>query len=223
MGEFGRDVAPADDDESFREFVDPHDCVRRVHHAVPDGLLVEPGNIGDHRASAGGQHEPIGGDVGRPAVVQIDRHRLVPGEPADARKYRDIRPFRSLAVFLAARRDFVDATEDAVPHGRPVDGIDCRMHPERTGLPGVLGNIGGVDVHLGRDASPVQTGAAKSPGLDDRNRQVLELLAQDRVARAGTDDDQVKVHCFRLTVAPRTRRAPSTGPAAAISTRTPAR
>ena len=56
--------------------------------------------------------------------------------------------------------------------------------------------------HLGGDAADVEAGAAERPVLDERHVQVLEPRVEERVARAGADDDQVVVpHGQRLILA----------------------
>ena len=59
--------------------------------------------------------------------------------------------------------------------------------------------VGGVHEHLRGDAADVEAGAAERPVLDERHVEVLEPRVEERVARAGADDDQVVVpHGQRL-------------------------
>jgi hypothetical protein len=98
-----------------------------------------------------------------------------------------------LAVALPAGRDRVDAPEHPVADVGPADLVDRRVDAERAGPADRLGDVGGVDVHLRRDAAHVQAGAAEDPVLDDRDVGVGEAVVRDRVARAGADDDEVVV------------------------------
>ena len=55
----------------------------------------------------------------------------------------------------------------------------------------LAGDVGGVDVHLRRDAADVEARAAEDAVLDDRDVEVVEAVVDDGVARAGTDDDEI--------------------------------
>ena len=63
-----------------------------------------------------------------------------------------------------------------------------------------VGDVGGVDEHLGGDAADVQAGAAEGAALDDRHLLVLEVRRDEGVAGAGPDDREVEV---RHAVQPR--------------------
>ena len=67
-------------------------------------------------------------------------------------------------------------------------GVDA----ERAASAIVLGHVGRVDVHLGRDAADVQAGAAEGRVLDDRDVQSSNRRPEG-VARAGADDHEVEV------------------------------
>ena len=130
-----------------------------------------------------------GGDHLEPALAD---------EPAAAGVHGDVGALER-AVAPAALGDGVDATEHPVADVAPVDGVDVGIDAEPGGVLDGLHDVGGVHEHLRRDAPPVHAGAAEVPLLDDRDRQVVELGAEDGVAAAGSDDDEVvlleAVHC----------------------------
>ena len=76
--------------------------------------------------------------------------------------------------------------------GQPTP-VEAEVHPERAGVLGRAGQVGRVDVHLGRDAADVEAGAAEGPALDQRDAPVVEAFVEDRVARSAADDAQVEV------------------------------
>src|SRR5690606_20785556 len=61
------------------------------------------------------------------------------------------------------------------------------------GVADLAGDVGGIDVHLGRDASNVQTGATEGALFHDGDRLVVEFRTRNRVAGTGADDDEVIV------------------------------
>jgi hypothetical protein len=180
------DESAAGDDDVVRQFLDPHDGVRGV---VGDG--VQAGDVGDHRARSGGEHIAVGRDVGVPAGVQLDVHRLRPGEPPGAGVHGDVRALVALPVPPAAYGDRVDAAEDAVADGAPVHVLDVSLDAERRGAVQRVRDLGRVLEHLRRDAAHVQAGAAEEIVLDDRDGPVVEGRSGYRVAGAGADDDEV--------------------------------
>ena len=100
---------------------------------------------------------------------------------------------RTLAVRLAARRDRIDPPEDPVPDPWPVDVHPPTSRPRAARLATALGQVGGVHVHLRRDAPDVHACAPERALLDDRDVEIVELRTRDRVARAGADDHEVVV------------------------------
>jgi hypothetical protein len=103
-------------------------------------------------------------------------------------------------VVPAAGGDRVDPAEDPVPDVGPAHLVDAGVDPVPPGVPDVLGDIGRVDVHLGRDAADVQAGAAEDAVLDQADVEMVEPVVDDRVAGAAADDDQVMMaHLGRLT------------------------
>jgi hypothetical protein len=197
--EFRCDVAAANDEQSLREHLDPHDRVGGMHRSLSDIVLVQPGDVRDDRPAARGDDEPVRSDLGGAAVVQPDGHRLAAGEPPGAREDRGVGPRRALPERSPAGLDLVHPGEDAIPHRGPVHGLDPAVDAEFAAAPGALGQVGRVDVHLGRDAAHVQAGAAERPPFDDGDVPVIELAPGDGVTRAGPDDDQVEMtHAPRL-------------------------
>ena len=125
----------------------------------------------DGRPAAGGDHDPVRGErVGAGAVGPLDRMRPVPGEPGVAEVDGDVGAAVH-PVLAAAGGDRVDPAEDPVPDVGPAHLVDARVDPVAPGVPDVLGDVGGVDVHLGRDAADVQAGAAEDTVLDERRRR----------------------------------------------------
>ena len=97
------------------------------------------------------------------------------------------------AVVPPGVRDRVDPAEHAVADVGPPHLVDRRVDPEVAGPGDGARDVGGVHEHLGRDAADVEAGAAERAVLDQRDVEVLEAGVEERVARAGADDDQVVV------------------------------
>ena len=103
-------------------------------------------------------------------------------------------------VVLAAARDGVDPAEDAVADVLPAHPVQGGVDAEAGAGGDGVGDVGGVDEHLGGDAADVQAGAAEGAALDDRDLLVLEVRRDEGVAGAGPDDREVEV---RHAVQPR--------------------
>ena len=103
-------------------------------------------------------------------------------------------------VVLAAARDGVDPAEDAVADVLPAHAVRVASMPKPGAGGDGVGDVGGVDEHLGGDAADVQAGAAEGAALDDRDLLVLEVRRDEGVAGAGPDDREVEV---RHAVQPR--------------------
>ena len=158
---------------------------------VSYGVSASPSNVRDPDPAAGGDHEPVRGDlgaVGEPQPVVGDEAGVL-AEQADVPALR--------AVALPGRRDRVDPAEDAVTDLTPPDPVEGEVDPERRRVLGRAGQVGRVDVHLGGDAADVEAGAAERPALDQRDAPVVEPLIGDRVGRSAADDAQVDVSGLR--------------------------
>ncbi len=116
-----------------------------------------------------------------------------------------------LAGLHQTREALVEPADDRVlvlVHARHVDALERGAHPELLALAGVVGDLGGVQQGLRRDAAAVQARAADLVALDHGDREVQLGGAQGgRVpAAAGAEDDDV-VHLLAVrrrsdTVAP---------------------
>jgi hypothetical protein len=151
--------------------------------------------IGDNRVGAGGDDDLVGCDV----VPGVDMQRLGTGEGRVAEERCRVRAVD--AEVPATVGDRVDPAEDAVTDVRPADGIQRGIQAVLARVRHGIGNVGGIDVHLGGDATDVDAGAPEGPRLDDRDAVVVEVRSDQGVARAGADDCQVEVsHAMRLRV-----------------------
>ena len=114
-----------------------------------------------------------------------------PDEVAPPAEHGDV--LALLPVAPAARGVGVDPAEDPVPDVGPADAGQLQVDAQRGRLLRRPGQTGRVDVHLARDATDVEAGAAEGARLDDRHRLVGEPVVDDRVAGAGTDDAEIEV------------------------------
>ena len=122
------------------------------------GPSVEAGDVGQRGAAAGGQDVPVGGHGDAGAGVEL----VVADEAAPAAVHRDVGALRALPVGPAAGGDRVDPPEDPVAQTPPVDAVDVHRHVELGGPPGAVGEVGGVDEHLRRDAPDVEARARRT-------------------------------------------------------------
>ena len=154
-----------------------------MHAAVQDGRR-------NHRPGAGGDHHLLRGEL--PTILgaqQIATVVLDSGETGVP--VIDIDIGLSLPVVLAADRDRVDAPEhprdDVVPP-HPVDvGVDAVTRCVADGF----GDLGGIDEHLGRNASHVEAGSAEGSLFTDRNPFFGVTVVENAVAGTGSDDREV--------------------------------
>lgn len=147
--------------------------------------LVQAGDRWDHRARPGGHHDPVSAQSLLADLQDARTH-----EPG--RIGVDIDPVLA-SIGHSLVMEGVDAVEDAVPDGGPVDPVEGGVHPESVPLADGACGVGGDHQHLGRDAAAIQTRAAEAVLLDDRRAEVRELAAQEHVAAARSDHDQVVV------------------------------
>ena len=105
------------------------------------------------------------------------------------------------AVAQPTRRDRVDPAEDAFTDVGPAGSAHRAVHAEPRAVAGLVGQVCGVDEHLGGYAADIQAGAAVGArvhtAIDDRDLLVREAVIGQRVSAAGTDDDEV-VHLFSI-------------------------
>jgi hypothetical protein len=97
------------------------------------------------------------------------------------------------AVFPSTGGDCVDPAEDPVADVPPMDLADRAVDSVPRRLPDRVGDLGSVDVHLGRYAADIETRSAEDARLDDGYPQVVEVGSHDRVAGPGSDDRQIKM------------------------------
>ena len=78
-------------------------------------------------------------------------------------------------------------------HAGHVDALERRLDAEPLTLTGAVGDLGGVQQRLGRDATPVQAGAADLVALDEDHRQAELGGAQGAgvTAAAGAEDHEI--------------------------------
>ncbi len=174
------DVAAPDHDQRGRHLGDAHDGVRRVEFH-----LVQARDRWDDRARPGGHHNPVRAQVLVADLQDVRTHK--PG-----RVGIDVDPVLT-SISNGAVMEGVDAVEDAGPDGEPVDPVEGGVHPESVPLADGVRGVGGDHQHLGRDAAAIQTRAAEAVLLDDRCAEVRQLAAEEHVAAARSDHDQVVV------------------------------
>ncbi len=187
VGELRGHVAGSDDDHRTGQLRQPHHGVRRLVRGV-----AQPVDRRDPDPGTGGDHEPVGGDLG--AVVEPEPP--VADEAGVLAEQVDVGALG--AVALAVGGDRVDPTEDAVTDVRPAHAVEGEVHPQRGGVLRGAGQIGRVDVHLGGDAADVEAGAAERvPALDQGDAPVVEALIGDGVGRTTADQAEVDVSGLR--------------------------
>jgi hypothetical protein len=187
--ELGGDVSAAQHEQPLRQVVEAHHRVAGVEADLGQTLDGR-----DHRARPGGDHDLVRGD-GLPGAgvqgVYVDEPRVSLEEGDVAVRQPPLAP---------AGRDRVDAAEDAVADLGPAGSMEGGVHAQPRPVPGRLGEVGGVDEHLGGDAADVEAGAAEGALLEEGDAPVGEALVHDRVPRAGADDREVEVRAHRVIV-----------------------
>ncbi len=191
VAEFGGDVSTAENQQPFGRLLDPHDGVGRV---VVD--MEQAGDVGDEAARARGEDELVAEDD-----LVADLELFVTDEAGVVLEDGDVA--EALAVVFAALGDGIDPAEHPIPDGRPIGAVALGVHTQLGPLPfGEFSDLGRVHEHLRGDASDVETGPSEEAALHDGDVQVVVFGPDDRVSRAGTDDDEVEgLHSGRLPVA----------------------
>ena len=196
MRELRGDVARTKDDHVLGERVDPHDGVGGVER---DAGLRDHGWHG--RAAARGHDDAVRGELDRP-TGKVDHQPARTGEPRVPLVEGDVRAPGG-AIVAARHRDGVDASEDAVAHVDPPHLVHRGVDAEVAGALDGARDIGGMHEHLRRDAADVQARATERATVDQRHVEWGEPGVEERVARAGADDDEVVVaHSSNLVIPP---------------------
>ncbi len=196
-GELHADDAAAEHDHALGDVVEVEGLVGR-HDAAAD---VEAGQAA--RVRAGGQDH---GGAGVLLAVHLDG--VGADEAAVALDERDV------AALDEALQALVEAADDTVAvlvdlgH---VDALEGGPHAERVALLGAVGDLGGVEQRLGRDAPAVQAGAAELVLVDEDHGHAELRRAQGAgvAAAAATEDDQVCLGHCRLLPTGSSRRLPA--------------
>ena len=175
-GELAADHPAAEHDHRGRHPVEP-ECL--LGGEDPLAVDVEAGQgLG---VGAAGQDDVLAGV----RASSVRRYLPRAGEPASALDHGDA------AALDQAGQPLEQPLDDAVlvgVHTRHVDAVEGGPHPELRGLTRVVGDLGGVQQRLGRDAADVQAGAAEISLLDQT----------DLEARAGRPARHRSSHPTRL-------------------------
>jgi hypothetical protein len=187
--EFGCDETTSDDDQVLGQLWYPHDGVAGVvvHPALEDGRR-------DHRPRSRGDDHLLGGELvaalgaQQIAVIGLDR-------PETGVLVVDVDVGGGPPVVFATDRDRVDAPEHARDDVVPTHPIDAGVDAVAGGGADCLGDLGGVDEHLGGDAPDVEAGSAECSLFADRDAFARIAIVENAVARTGSDDcDVVSFH-----------------------------
>ena len=95
------------------------------------------------------------------------------------------------AVGASSVGDGVDATEDTVADGWPVRSAERGVDAQFRCVTGRESQVGGMYKHLGRDTPPIHASAAEGPRFSDPDVPTIVLRAEDGVAGASADDQEV--------------------------------
>ncbi len=208
------DRAGPQHDRLLRELLEAQGVIR-----ADDPLAVELGERQLARLGAGRDDERRRRQLLRvAAVLEGDLDRVLPGD----------HPGTDEGLHAAA----LEGPLQALPHllddgvlvlvqGLHLDALVVERHAEvRRGLC-LLGDLGGLQDRLGRDAAPVQAGPADLVALDERDVEPeLRRPERDRVpARAAAEDDDVVGVAVALLDAPAGARTFVAGGLAAVRRR----
>ena len=167
VGELGGDVAAAEDDHPRAGRSSIRITVSEVWNGTPD----RDDDVGDHGVAAGGDDHLVGGE----GVTGRDLQGARAGEPGVTEERGGVGAVD--AVVLPAARDRVDPAEDAVADVLPAHPVQGGVDAEPPAGGDGVGDVGGVDEHLGGDAADVEAGAAEGAALDQGDLLVLEAPA----------------------------------------------
>jgi hypothetical protein len=174
---------PSEHDQVLGLVGDAQDRVARVVRH-----LVEAGDVGDERLRSRGDDHALAAD---PDAVDLEL--AFADEAGVALVDHDV--VEAVTVLPPTLGDRVDATEHAADDRRPIRPVEVGGDAVLGGVGRAarrLGDVGGVDQHLRRDATTVEAGAAEGAAFDHRDAPAVHLGADQRVAGTGTDDDEVE-------------------------------
>jgi hypothetical protein len=193
VAEFAGDEAAAEHDEVPRLNRDTQDRVARMKRG-----LGQAWNVRDDGLCTCSDHHSVAAQANT-----VDFQLALADEAAVAFVHDDVG--KAVAILPTSFGDRVDPTEHAVHDRRPIG-------PDKAGADAVLGciggccrrlgDIGGIDQHLRGNAAAVQTGATKEVTFDDGDSPAVHLGRDQRVARAGADDDEVELLCSHISSLP---------------------
>jgi hypothetical protein len=136
--------------------------------------------------------------AGREHDVLAGVRRAVDGDLARAGELAGALDDGDAAALDQAREALEEARDDAVlvgVHAGHVDALEAGPDAELLGVAGLVGDLGGVQQRLGRDAADVEAGAPEVALLDQAHGQP-ELGRPERAGvatGAGTEDENVEV------------------------------
>ena len=177
------------DDEKFLGRLLEAKCLGAAHNR----FAVERHAREVDRHAAGRNHDVVGCDFGRLALVRLDPHFARLGDGAETGEGRDFVALHQRAHASGERfHDLVFATE----HGREVEA-DLVEHDAVFGRFLFCKNkmVAGGEQRLARDAADIEAGAAEFIVLFDDGGFESELRGADGgdvAARTGADDDDVE-------------------------------
>ena len=187
VGHCGRELAPdgagTDDDGRLRHHREIEELVAREHH-TPVGL--EAGDGPGH--GPGGQDDVRSGELGAVA----DLHEVALGEHAGALHDRD------LLLLQQAREALPEVVDHRLLAGladREVDRRLARLDAELRRLGDRAERVRRLQELLGRDAAPVEAGAANLVLLDHRSGEAGRAGVERRsvATRPTADDHEIEV------------------------------
>jgi hypothetical protein len=179
-GELDRDVAAADDDDPFRQFLEKEGLVGGDH-------VLFARNVGHRGPAAGGQQDMLGG-VGfvshRDGVI-VDQARA---------RVEDVDP-RSLQQAPVNAVEALDLGVLVLDQGAPGEVALTHAPAEAGGVLEVLGEVGGVDQQLLGHAAHVDAGAAEIALLGHRHPRAMGGgdAGSPHAPRARADNEEIVV------------------------------
>ena len=175
------DVSPSEDDHAGRQRVESHHRVRRVerHPRLRD-------HERNRRVAASRNHDLFRFDAG----LIVDDQLMWTGEAGTLFEHGDLRlgPLLSLVGF-----GLFHPSDDSISDGRPIDALKRCPQSELRRSTRLHRQVCGVDEHLRRDASPVETRPPKGTGLDERDPAPIEVIRDYDGSGTGADDCKIEV------------------------------